>query len=192
MSLPEPTKLVGPRYGQHWEESETEELKERHARGESAAHIAKAMGLYSRNQVIGRLFRLGLAKKRPPRPAPRPLGHRSPRPDLALQNRARGPRRVKKGSTLTRHTGEWISNPAPPQPVRGDQPTFALAKFITLDELNDSVCHWPMWGNEKQLALDARRYCGCKVEYGLPYCSFHAGRAYAGAVRPNTWMMPKS
>lgn len=183
--LPVPTQLVGPRYNAHWSEAEDAELKRRFALGESATQIAIGMGMRSRNQVVGRWTRLGL-KRSPP---PRTLTHAG----VAFANRQRGPRKKKPGSTLLNHAGEWKSSPQPPQPVMDEPAIFTLAKHIPLDELRSGLCHWPLWPNDrKPYDFDAVRYCGILCERGLSYCSYHADRAYAGAVKPNAWMMPKA
>ena len=49
-----------------WTEEQTDRLKALNAQGKSSGKIAKLMGM-TRNQVIGKLHRLGIASKNQPK-----------------------------------------------------------------------------------------------------------------------------
>lgn len=59
----------------HWTDCKIERMRELHAKGISAAKIARALGPpFTRNSVLGKLFRLGLSVKggKPSLPAYQP------------------------------------------------------------------------------------------------------------------------
>jgi hypothetical protein len=61
---------------------------------------------------------------------------------------------------------------------------------IRIDQLDSSVCRWPMWGDD--VPRDARlgnqmRFCGQTAVTGSPYCSEHAAMAARrGPGRPRS------
>lgn len=168
--------------GRHWTEDEEVELRRRHADGESSRQIAIAMGLPSRNSAIGKLNRLGLIGA--PR---RPFGQKSPRPDVALHNRQRGPRASKSTRAIY---GDWFSSKmhqTPPQAVLGGRKPAPNSRFVQIDELERTNCHWPI-GDPREPDFF---FCGAiKADDGLPYCPHHAAIAYVPAGAVKTWKIP--
>jgi GcrA cell cycle regulator len=131
-----------------WTDERIEQLKSLWTEGLSASHIAKVMGGISRNAVIGKVHRLGLAGR-----AVAPRGERIRLP------------------SAPRHIRAHI--PEPPiveeDPVVLDDGTFA-----TVLTINDRMCRWPI-GDP---AENEFHFCGHKPKLGSPYCEAHARKAY--------------
>ena len=75
--------------------------------------------------------------------------------------------------------------PAPPRRLVPAKPSTDIADKMSLLDLNDRVCRWPM-GHPGEPDF---HFCGEKVNPGFPYCVEHCGRAYQaqlprGARRP--------
>ncbi len=75
--------------------------------------------------------------------------------------------------------------PAPPRRLVPAKPSAEMAEKVSLLELNDRICRWPM-GHPGEADF---HFCGVKVNPGFPYCVEHCGRAYQaqlprGARRP--------
>ena len=66
------------------------------------------------------------------------------------------------------------SPPAPPRRLVPAKPSAEIAEKISLLELNDRICRWPM-GHPGEADF---HFCGEKVNPGFPYCVPHCGRAY--------------
>ena len=64
--------------------------------------------------------------------------------------------------------------PAPPRRLVPAKPSAEIAEKISLLELNDRICRWPM-GHPGEADF---HFCGEKVNPGFPYCVPHCGRAY--------------
>jgi GcrA cell cycle regulator len=124
-----------------------------HARGISRSRIAAALNhkfrtRLSRNAVIGKLARMGLSE---------PCSGTG---DIAKRVKRSAPPRP-------------IMPPAPP-PLPIAWPDRGLIGGITLVQLTDATCRWPLWGADS----DERLYCGAQTGDGCgPYCLEHHQRA---------------
>jgi GcrA cell cycle regulator len=141
-----------------WNEERVALLRKLWAEGLSASQIAKQLGGVTRNAVIGKVHRLGLAgRATPSRPAKRPV--RTARP------RVIGPTapRVRPASSL-------------PQVVIPDLEPLKLedGKAATVLTINDSMCKYPI-GDPTDADF---AFCGRGVFGGHPYCQDHARLAY--------------
>ncbi len=146
-----------------WTDTRTERLKALWAEGRSASEIAGLLGEVTRNAVIGKVHRLGLAGRQTTsrQPGPRrtsPRRHRSGRVELRLPPS----RFVRAASPLP---------PSPPSPV--------AALMLPLRQLRDDQCRWPI-GDPRQAGFG---FCGCQKAPGIPYCGHHAAIAYNPAGR---------
>ncbi len=151
------------------------------ADGESATAVAAALmqkfpGWLSRSAVIGKLHRMGASGSAPPwkkrstqngprKRAPRP---RAPKPFLSAAEQAR---RAALGTLEDRQVAQATPDIVIPEKDR-----------ISIADLPDGACKWPFG--------DGPMYFGCPhgCVTGLPYCDFHARRAFVpppprGAVR---------
>jgi GcrA cell cycle regulator len=131
-----------------WTEERVEQLKTLWAEGLSASQIARVMGGVTRNAVIGKVHRLGLAG--------RATSTRSERPRLSVP----------------RHS---VVRAAPePEIVEEDPLPLEDGNFANVLTVNDRMCRWPI-GDP---ADNAFHFCGRKPKTGSPYCEAHARKAY--------------
>jgi GcrA cell cycle regulator len=132
-----------------WTDERIEQLKSLWTEGLSASHIAKVMGGVSRNAVIGKVHRLGLAGR-----ACAPRGER-----LRLPSSVKHAARVRI--------------PEPPI-VEEDPVVLEDGSFATVLTISDRMCRWPI-GDP---ADNEFHFCGRKPKLGSPYCEAHARKAY--------------
>lgn len=157
-----------------WTEERIERLKELWGEGLSASQIAAELGGdVSRNAVLGKAHRLGLAQgegkgastrrprkpTRPPEPAP--VIETSP------ENNPEPARMI-----LTQPTAE-----AAEPPLQRDV-VVPRSEGVTIMELRGAMCRWPL-GDPTTPEF---RYCGAQAVEGLPYCPHHAQIAYQPAA----------
>lgn len=140
-----------------WTEERVALLRKLWAEGLSASQIAKQLGGVTRNAVIGKVHRLGLAgRATPSRPAKRPV--RVARP------RSIGPSapRLRAISSL-------------PTVVIPDLEPLKLedGKAASVLTLNDTMCKYPI-GDPAEAGF---AFCGRAAACG-PYCQDHARLAY--------------
>ena len=140
-----------------WTDERVTLLRKLWAEGLSASQIAKQLGGVTRNAVIGKVHRLGLAgRATPSRPAKRPV--RTARP------RVMGPSapRLRMPSTM-------------PTVVIPDLEPMKLedGKAANVLTLNESMCKFPIGDpTDPDFA-----FCG-RGSSGGPYCADHARLAY--------------
>lgn len=153
-------KLKGLNMG--WTEDRVSVLKTLWAEGLSASQIAKQLGGVTRNAVIGKVHRLGLAgRATPTRPAKRPV-RPAARPRTLASPQAR-PARPVTATMLP-----MVPSAPPLEPLRSSD--GAVATVLTL---NDRTCKWPI-GDPCEPGF---AFCGRNPEGG-PYCGDHARLAY--------------
>ena len=133
----------------NWSEDRVEQLKTLWTEGLSASQIARALGGVTRNAVIGKVHRLGLA------------------------GRAGPPRAERPRNAVPRKAAVHISVPAP-QIVEEDPIQLEDGNFATVLTINDRMCRWPI-GDP---AENEFHFCGHKPKFGSPYCEAHARKAY--------------
>lgn len=159
-----------------WTDDRVEVLKRLWAEGLSASQIAKQLGGVTRNAVIGKVHRLGLAgRAAPSRPvarlalAPRPKPVPPPRPAVVagIDHAASAARAANAAATAT----ITAQQPAAPRPAA---PRERSTSVIGVLELTSHTCRWPI-GDPDDPDFG---FCGMKTEAGLPYCSEHAAIAY--------------
>ncbi len=141
-----------------WTDERVAELKRLWATGASAGQIAKAMGITSRNSIIGKAMRLGLTKRG------RTAGNETSRITnklIAAQRKAVKPVAVSGGRIYPQ--------PAP-VPLRDEPPT--PDNVISLLSLEAHTCRWP-YGTP---GTDSFGFCGARTP--RTYCADHQGGAY--------------
>ena len=160
--------------GLTWTKERIERLKELWREGLSASEIAAELGEgVSRNSVLGKAHRLGLAqgeRKVASSPRPRKPPH-SPDPAPA----AEPPPQSKPDPA------PMMSDRPPAEAAelpRRDEAIVPQSHGVTIMELREGVCRWPL-GDPTTPAF---RYCGARAVEGLPYCSHHAQLAYQPAA----------
>jgi GcrA cell cycle regulator len=143
-----------------WSDPRVDLLKRLWQDGLSASQIAKQLGGVTRNAVIGKVHRLGLAlsgRAQPSRPA-RPE-RRAPRSPGAAKPQAAKPKRV---------AGPPTAPAAAPARLVDEGP--GIATPLTLGA---HMCKWPIGDPLK----DGFTYCGRRADGGA-YCDRHAQVAY--------------
>jgi GcrA cell cycle regulator len=148
-----------------WTEEAIEVLKRLALEGRSASVIALALGMASRNAVIGKANRIGVRLNGDGR-AWAPAGaYRSPsgvvsRPKLAPDDRSSAwalvPREERKGA--------WTFSEAEVGEMRR----------VRFEDIRQSECRWPL-GDPKGGDF---AYCGLTPAEGRSYCAGHCRMAY--------------
>ncbi len=173
-----PAKKTGPTF--EWNDTRIRQLKKMWADGESAGEIAATLGGLSRNAIIGKVYRLGLS-------------NRDPVPAVKM-DKPKGKKQPKVASTTALPSGQnklplrrppvvRAGQPLPPQPaaneisedvLRTAAETLKKAKKISLMELTEKTCKWPV-GDP---STDDFWFCGLDSETGKPYCKAHNDVAF--------------
>ena len=132
-----------------WTDERVDQLKSLWTEGLSASQIARALGGVTRNAVIGKVHRLGLAGRATPNRIDRPRLPSAPR----LHQRSREPE----------------------LPVVEEEPIkLEDGSFVGVMAINDRMCRWPI-GDP---SAEEFHFCGRNPKTGSPYCEAHARKAY--------------
>ena len=149
-----------------WTGERVATLKQLWTGGHSASVIAARLGEVTRNAVIGKVHRLGLAgrktgaRKKTAPAAGFPFGGRS---------RCRTPSQLSSLLQARRHRMVRPAQKVLPEP--GPAPDYA----VTVHTLAPQHCRWPI-GDPK---LDGFHFCGrTRTRSAIPYCDHHAAIAY--------------
>lgn len=162
--------------GSAWSEGRVDRLKGLWSQGLSASQIAKVLGGVSRNAVIGKIHRLGLAGRRPPAP---PGARPTTPPRAARPRKACAPRAPKPP---TRPSG---GASAAARPRRAAPVVEAVGRVADLAALPRRACRWPI-GDPKAAGFS---WCGAPAPQG-PYCPDHRARAYRASPGPVACQRP--
>jgi GcrA cell cycle regulator len=150
-----------------WNDERVETLKKLWAEGLSASQIATRLGGVTRNAVIGKVHRLGLAGRAKPAAAAaasRPRKPRSASPTLRVS------RTAVRGNTALAQAYELELEP---EPEMLDN-VIPLGQRRTLLELTEETCRWPIGDPGSPDFF----FCGGSTIASLPYCAYHARLAY--------------
>jgi GcrA cell cycle regulator len=154
-----------------WTKENVETMTKLWAEGLSASAIADRIGGMSRNAVIGKVHRMGLATRSITRTYRKAIPKRLPRA-TAKQFQARDfEGKMLKGLTVPLLKGE----PLPPEPVRP-------AKLTSFADLEPNMCRF-VFGDPK---TKDSGFCGCNAVPGLPYCEGHHKFCNTGAPQPRS------
>lgn len=151
-----------------WTDDRIERLKKLWEDGFSASQIAAELGHVSRNAVIGKVHRLGLASRKTTTTilAPKKPASSTFRPVSKLGAR-RAAARIADGNAVVIAQQEESED-------RMQASVLPVFPRVTLVELKPSSCKWPI-GDPLTPEF---RFCGAPTEGGSPYCSHHACLAY--------------
>src|SRR6202021_2152837 len=157
-----------------WTDDRVEQLKKLWEGGLSASQIAAELGNVTRNAVIGKVHRLGLAgrAKSPSSAASRPPRRMAPPP----AHRVAGPRlapapRMTRGATALAYAPQALSELETQEEF--ESVVVPMSLRVTIIELKESMCRWPL-GDPANSEFP---YCGSPTASG-PYCGYHGGLAY--------------
>ncbi|MGL4496538.1 MAG: GcrA family cell cycle regulator [Beijerinckiaceae bacterium] len=177
-----------------WTDERIDLLKKLWTDGLSASQIAAELGMVTRNAVIGKVHRLGLAGRakapavsaaRPPRKpvstgSVRVAGHNGGGMNGAMAGGLGGGMGRSINAGQTRGATALKITPQPQEEVQtwveplDEDVVVPMSQRVTIMELKEGLCKWPM-GDPTQ---DAFRYCGANCDIGTPYCTYHARVAY--------------
>ncbi|HEV2562254.1 MAG TPA: GcrA family cell cycle regulator [Rhizomicrobium sp.] len=132
-----------------WTDERVEQLKSLWTEGLSASQIARVLGGVTRNAVIGKVHRLGLAGRASPSRVERPRLPMAPKISMRAHQ------------------------PEPPV-VEEDPVVMDDGNFVTVLTISNSMCRWPI-GDPSEHEF---HFCGRKPKGGSPYCEAHARKAY--------------
>jgi GcrA cell cycle regulator len=157
-----------------WTDERVELLRKLWNDGLSASQVAAELGPgVTRNAVIGKIHRLGLAERAKAPPSPRPRVAKTPRPQQPVARTQSAP---VMGNVALAFAPRPIMAITPQ--VEAAEVVVPLTARVTLMELRESMCRWPM-GDPTASEF---RFCGAKSPIGSgPYCSHHASVAYQPA-----------
>ena len=159
-----------------WTDEIVEQLKQHWTDGKSASQIASLLGNgLTRNAIIGKVHRLGLAgrAKTPganvprPRRLPPPPAHRMAGP----QRLASAAPRMMRGATALAIAPQALAEAEEEEAF--ESVVVPMSLRVTILELKESMCRWPL-GDPSSAEF---RYCGSPKASG-PYCAYHGGLAY--------------
>jgi GcrA cell cycle regulator len=159
-----------------WNDEKVEAMKKLYADGLSCSQIAGRLGGVTRNAVIGKIHRLGLAGR-------------------ATTSRIKSSRRIGKHQLHQWHKRKAkpkgkgkpfvFSSKAPslveeihrdglpiPPPAETDIPRIATV------DLEPHHCRFPCVADVKKVGPYDPIFCGLKPHKGLPYCENHSRRAF--------------
>ncbi|MCB1519718.1 MAG: GcrA cell cycle regulator [Hyphomicrobiaceae bacterium] len=154
-----------------WTDERVELLKKLWSEGLSASQIAGRLGSVTRNAVIGKVHRLGLSGRAT---TSRMKTHRArPRAANAATAKRQQPksRFATSGNPALRALYHPEAEPYASQEAELDIP---LKERKTIQTLAECSCRWPI-GDPQHLEF---HFCGKDKVPGLPYCEFHARRAF--------------
>lgn len=173
-----------------WTEDRVKLLVKLREEGKTSSQIAEALGDTTRNAVIGKIFRLGLAKPMKRKPAQDAAGDQSSQqgdsPEKTAGTTADADMGAPPGSS---DVGETIESSEPDvvrsvedvAHVAGMDETMTLvkraernAKKLSLLELTERTCKWPV-GDPSSGEF---WFCGLPSKAGKPYCEAHIGLAF--------------
>lgn len=155
-----------------WTDERVELLKKLWSEGLSASQIAGRLGSVTRNAVIGKVHRLGLSGRAT---TSRVKTHRS-RPRVAAGaagniKRPQKPRFATVGNPAVRALYQPDAEPFVSNEAELDIP---LKERKSIQTLTECSCRWPI-GDPQRADF---HFCGKDKVPGLPYCEFHARRAF--------------
>jgi GcrA cell cycle regulator len=161
--------------GLPWTDERVELLKKLWSDGLSASQIAAQMGGVTRNAVIGKVHRLGLSGRAktsaaPAQPRPRKPARPASHPNLRSA--------AHRSAALAAHLRSEPEPREEPQVELDEDVVIPMSERVTIMELRDSMCRWPM-GDPTTPEF---RFCGGKAVAGLPYCPHHCRIAYQPAA----------
>lgn len=162
--------------GLSWTDERVALLRRLWEDGQSASKIAAQLGGVTRNAVIGKVHRLGLAgrvKSGEDAPVVVMKPNEVEKPAVA----ASAP---EPAVVVSHRPAPEFPQTATPAPVASapEPAAIAVSQRVTIMDLRESMCRWPL-GDPTTPEF---RFCGARSITGLPYCTHHAEIAYQPAT----------
>uniref|UniRef100_UPI003F97A880 GcrA family cell cycle regulator n=1 Tax=Roseiarcus sp. TaxID=1969460 RepID=UPI003F97A880 len=127
-----------------WTDERVEQLRQAWLEGKSASQIASLLGHgLTRNAVIGKVHRLGLAgrAKSPSAAQTRPHAAQSARPVAAPRAAPAPAARMVRGATALAMQPQALAH-AQPQEI--ESVVLPMSVRVTIVELKEAMCRWPL------------------------------------------------
>lgn len=159
--------------GGGWTEERVELLGKLWGDGLSASQIAGVLGGgVTRNAVIGKVHRLGLAGRA--KSGGQPAASRKPKPRSATEpGLEAGPVHAEEEAGPEPGLRVPAAAPAPVQAV-----AIPISQRVSILDLRETMCRWPI-GDPTSPDFG---FCGGRSVTGLPYCADHCRIAYQPAA----------
>lgn len=158
-----------------WTDERVELLKKLWGEGLSASQIASRLGAVTRNAVIGKVHRLGLSG----RATTSRMKTVRPRSRLAAPKRQPAPASAKPRFAQIGNPAVRALYPLDAEPLPAtEELVIPLTERKTIQTLTECSCRWPI-GDPQTAEF---HFCGKNKVAGLPYCEFHARRAFQPAM----------
>ncbi len=163
--------------GLSWTEERVALLRRLWEDGQSASKIAAQLGGVTRNAVIGKVHRLGLAgrvKSGEDAPIVAMKPAEAEKPSIAAAT-------SEPALVVSHRPAPEFPQAATPTPATASTPdtaAIAVSQRVTIMDLRESMCRWPL-GDPTTPEF---RFCGGRSITGLPYCTHHAEIAYQPAT----------
>mgnify|MGYP001162059937 CR=1 FL=1 len=154
-----------------WTDERVESLKKLWSEGLSASQIASRLGEVTRNAVIGKVHRLGLAG----RATTSRIKSMRPRKNVVRTKRPRVMRYGLQGSGRDPYSA--LMEPQPEAFRQVEELVIPMEERKSVQTLVEASCRWPI-GDPQHGDF---HFCGHDRMTGLPYCEFHARRAFQPA-----------
>lgn len=155
-----------------WDEARTEMVRKLWAEGLSASHIANRLGGVTRNGVIGKVHRMGLARRAT---TTRLSNIRRKKWEIERDKRKRRAEIAVKLAKAGKPKSALLMLKAEPLPVF-EEISIPEGQRKTLLQLDDRGCDC-RWGIGDPQSADFH-FCNRAAVPGLPYCEFHSKRAF--------------
>lgn len=154
-----------------WTDERIELLKKLWAEGLSASQVSSRLPGTTRSAVIGKVHRLGLGgRAKTTRHQAQQRKKKKPAPPASnLPGRAAQPRMSPSAAALA------ALGDAEPLPVdMGEELVIPMHLRKSIATLDDGDCRWPIGDPQHE----DFHFCGRSKLDGIPYCEFHARRAF--------------
>ena len=156
-----------------WTEDRVALLRRLWEDGQSASKIAAQLGGVTRNAVIGKVHRLGLAGRL------RPGETAAVSPKVVEIETAIAVVEADAPEPVAILSHRPAPDFPPPVAASSAEPVaIPLSQRVTIMDLREAMCRWPM-GDPTTPEF---RFCGARSITGLPYCTHHAEIAYQPAA----------
>ena len=152
-----------------WTDERVEALKKLWQEGLSASQIAGRLGGVTRNAVIGKVHRLGLSGRAT---TSRMKSHRPRR--VAQPQQQKRLAKPRFGQLTNSPLQKLYQGDAEPYSPAAEELVIPANERKYIATLTENCCRWPI-GDPQH---DDFHFCGKSKVAGLPYCEFHARRAF--------------
>lgn len=170
-----------------WSDDEIEQLKTLCATGVSSAVIASTLKR-TRSSVIGKCHRLkiplgsyanGGQSAKNTRAVAQAASVRRRKPIVTLSAAQTAPESAPERVVVENVVSVEIEDEEPPA-IATAAPALEITESerVTLFDLRESSCRFPLWHDSARPPIEQRFYCGARIDPAQSYCDHHAQRCY--------------